>query len=133
MPSELGLPYPTTVQFSVWNSRWSGGKHSIQIVFSNLAKVLRRIIPGGGRYKNCYLIINYFFMLAPHRTHSFFKWHFHIWSYLISQSFFFFFYFHLGFSLYFTVVCLCHITRGVPPPGGGIVGKKRSTRMNKEQ
>ena len=39
-----------------------------------------------------------------------------------------FFYIHLGYSLYFTVVCLCHITRGIPPPRSGIVGKNRSTR-----
>ena len=39
-----------------------------------------------------------------------------------------FFYIHLGYSLYFTVVCLCHIKRGVPPPSGGKVGKNRSTR-----
>ena len=41
----------------------------------------------------------------------------------------FFFNIHLGYSLYFTVVCLCHITRGIPPPSGGIVGKNRSARI----
>ena len=45
------------------------------------------------------------------------------------HSFFLFFiYIHLGYSLNFTVVYLCLITGGIPPPGGGIVGKNRSTR-----
>ena len=49
-------------------------------------------------------------------------------SFAICWCFFnvFFYNTHLGYSLYFTVVCLCHITRGVPPPSGGIVGKNRS-------
>ena len=37
-----------------------------------------------------------------------------------------FLYTHLGYSLNFTVVCLCHVM-GKPPPGRGKVGKNRST------
>ena len=33
---------------------------------------------------------------------------------------------HLGYSLNFTVVCLCHMMGGIPPPSRGIVGKNRS-------
>ena len=40
----------------------------------------------------------------------------------------FFFNIHLGFSFNFTVVYLCQIMGGIPPPSGGIVGKNRSTR-----
>ena len=40
-----------------------------------------------------------------------------------TKSFFLFFYIHLGYSLNFAVVYLCHITRGIPPPGDGKVGK----------
>ena len=50
-------------------------------------------------------------------------------STLVSFKVLFFFNIHFGYSLYFTVVCLWHITRGVPPPGRGIVGKNRSTRI----
>ena len=35
-----------------------------------------------------------------------------------------FFYTHLGYSFNFTVVYLCQIKEGIPPPSGGIVGKK---------
>ena len=45
-----------------------------------------------------------------------------------TEFFFFFFFIHLGYSLNFTDVYPCHITRGIPPPGGGIVGENRSTR-----
>ena len=44
---------------------------------------------------------------------------------LLCYTYCIFFNTHLGYSFYFTVVCLCHITRGIPPPNGGIVGKNR--------
>ena len=53
------------------------------------------------------------------------------WNCLFVNDYIFyyiFFYIHLGYSFNFTVVYLCHIMGGIPPPGGGIVGKNQSTR-----
>ena len=36
------------------------------------------------------------------------------------SNFFSFFNTHLSYSLHFTVVCLCHITGGIPPPSGAL-------------
>ena len=35
---------------------------------------------------------------------------------------------HLGYSFNFTIVYLCHVIGGIPPPSGVIVGKNWSTR-----
>ena len=66
------------------------------------------------------------------RTGDFCKSFFtHCIQYLLSyirDQFWSFLYTHLSYAFNFTVVYLCHVMVGIPPPSEVIVGKNRSTR-----